>query len=307
MIDVTVYFGQIKTTAEGFQANCPKCDDHEKKFYYNTEKGVGCCFHSECAWFKERGGATERRLVAFFSRTGTQAAPPDVVESAPEADVELPEEFELLDELNPVLRETIYDYLESRGLAKKVVRAARAGYCQTGKHWGYMVFPVFDDEGQAVYWQGRRFKKRTPKFYNPPSSKKSELIYCINPVHHPRRIILVESIMNTLTLEHIGKTSTNLVMGLMGSSLSDIQRDKVLEHERNLLELVIALDPDALRPAADIAERFQGVIPAVKIARFPEGEDINSIGRMKAWDSIYTAQVYDPRKRVEFLLGASRE
>jgi DNA primase len=302
-MDVTTYFPQIRETAEGFSANCPRCEDKERKFYYNTEKGVGCCFHAECPWFKDRGGVTERRLVSYFSGQGVVTTTPEVIRSSKEADVKLPKEFALIADLDYEMKDTLYSYLGSRGIPKKVVQAARVGYCETGRFWGYMIFPVFDDEGEVAYWQGRRFKNRTPKFYNPKSTRKSELVYRINNARRPKTIILVESIINALTLESGIPSTHNLVLGLLGKSMSQEQRDQVLLYERWIESLVIALDGDAVRDAVEIASQFQGLVPATKIARVPDGEDINSLGREKAWDLIYQAPVYSEKHRMEFLHG----
>ena len=305
MPEVMQYFPQVRTTHEGWNACCPRCGDSKWKFYWNVEKAVGCCHHADCPWNPTHGGVTERRLLAFFSRSGVPSATPDLIKAAPEADIKLPEEFEPLNEMeNTLLRGQLYSYLDSRGLHKRLVDAARIGYCQTGKFWGYLIFPVFDDEGAVVYWQARRYKDREPKFYNPASSKKTELVYKIGTARKPKRITLVESIINTLTLETGHHQTHDLVMGLFGKTMSPAQREHVLLYDRWLQEIVVALDPDARREAVDIAMQFQGTKKAVKIAEFPEGEDVNSVGREGSWDLVHKALVFDKNRRMEFLLGS---
>lgn len=303
-MDITGYFGEIRETSEGFNANCPRCGDDSRKFYYNIEKGVGCCFHSECPWFKEAGGVTEKRLQYFFLKRGVEFATPEIIKTSEEADVELPEEFKLVGDLPRETRADIYAYLGSRGLNRKLVEVARIGYCESGRWWGYMIFPVFDDEGEVAYWQARRYKNRKPKFYNPESSKKTELIYRVSTSRKPHKIVLVESIINTLTLESGYPNPKCLVLGLLGKSMSETQYDYVMTYKKWLREIVVGLDPDARREAVEIAAQFASrKIPVVRVMQLPENEDINTLGRERSWALANRAPVFSPKNRMKFLLG----
>jgi len=303
--EVRKLFPLVIDTAEGFHADCPRCEDSEKKLYWNEAKNVGCCFHVDCPWFKDRGGVTERRLRAYFpSHFGISFHPPREIREAEEADLSLPKEFQLLGELPKRQCSEIQDYLGSRGLGKRILERAKVGYCNKGKLWGYIVFPVFNEDGEVVYWQARRYKNRTPKFHNPKSSRKSELIYRIGIAKRPRSIILVESIINVLTLESPSNSSPtrNLILGLLGKSMSSSQLDRVLSHEKWLKEIVVALDGDARREAVGMADQLSGIVPT-HIAEIPVGEDINSLGRERSWKLIYSAPLYKPTSRMELLAG----
>lgn len=302
--DLRGYFRVIKETSEGWKACCPRCDDKEWKFYWNVEKRVGCCMHSSCLWFTQRGGATERRVRAFFQNSDVQFEIPEVVASSEEADVKLPKEFRTLDRLPHDLRGELIMYLdEARGLSRRVVEKAKVGYCERGKFWGYIIFPVFNDDGEVIWWQGRRYKNRDPKFWNPKSSMKTEILYGISSPRQPKRLVLVESIINCLTLETGYDATTNCIRSLLGKTMSETQMDIILSKERWLKEIVIALDPDARREAVDIATRLQGRFPCVKLLTVPEDEDINTLGRERSWELIDRAPLYDPKKRMEFLVG----
>jgi hypothetical protein len=301
MDDVRQFFGQVWETPEGWKSHCPKCGDTEKKFAWNTQKNVGCCFHNSCAWFYQNGGVTLRRITSFFSNTGFEHVIPKVVEMSEEADVTLPKEFKLIKDLKEDIRDSLYAYLNHRQIARRIVDKAKIGYCETGKYWGYMIFPVFDEVGEVVYWQGRRFKNREPKFWNPKSSKKSELVYCVSVGTAPRCIVIVESVINALTIENM-EISKVAVMAILGKSLSETQMDYILSHERYTKEIIIALDGDARRDTVGIAERLQHTKCIIKMANVPDGEDINSLGREKAWDIIRSAEVYNQRKRTEFIV-----
>lgn len=309
MDELRGYFSNVKETSEGFKANCPACDDDGARFAFNEEKRVGCCFHAGCIWFYEKGGVSERRLVAFFSKKGIEYHIPEAVKSAVVKDVKLPEEFEVIRELPKEVRSNLLAYLAGRGLPKPIVYEANVGYCQTGKFWGYIIFPVLDEDGHVEYWQARRYKKREPKFRNPEYSRKSELVYRINPLAtRPQRIIIVESVINNLTLASLS-TRKDLPIAIFGKTLSERQRDYILQFEKWLLEVVITLDgpqekDNTRQSAVKMAESLMGVVPAVKIAQLPEGEDVNSIGREKSWKLIDTAPVFTPLEKMKFLIGA---
>lgn len=301
MKDISQYFARVWQTREGWRTYCPKCGDTEKKFYWNTEKNVGCCFHDSCLWFYKKGGVTAGRAASFFSSTGLVLQIPDVVESGEEADIKLPEEFKVIKSMEKELRSTLYYYLESRGIPREITKAARVGYCESGKWWGYLIFPVFNDEGKVVYWQGRRFKNRDPKFYNPKSSHKSELVYRVNPAVRPKKIILMESIINVLTVEDLANEKT-LVMAILGKSLSEEQKQYVLQFEKKLMEIVVALDGDARRDAVEIAEQFWAAgVPKVSVAPIPNGEDINSLGRKESLERIAQAEIFSKIHRSEII------
>jgi len=287
------FFDAVKPTGEGWKANCPKCDDRDMKFSWNTEKGVGCCHHSGCSWYEHAGGVTEYRLRAFFGDQPVLRSYPAKVIQSEEADVNLPEGFEILEEDHIVTA-----YLRSRGLMWKSIKQAKVGYCEKGKMWGYIIFPVFDN-GEVVYWQGRRFKDRDRKFWNPESSRKSELIYDVPSESRPKSIVLVESVINALTLTNGHLTNTK-VIATLGKKLSQTQISKILAYERYALDLVIALDPDAWREATDLAKTLCSALP-VKLAEFPAGEDVNSVGREEAWKRIYRAEAYRRERHLEIL------
>jgi len=298
--DIRDYFETSIDTREGFRANCPRCDDHEKKFYWNTEKGAGCCFHAGCPWFYQTSGVYEARLRAFFGDRPKYTAPKRIVASDT-ADVSLPDEFLTLPELDEATFTEVYYYLKSRGITQRAMETAMLGYCKKGEHWGYVIIPVFAN-GEVVYWQGRRFKHRQQKFYNPKSSRKAEILYEMASVTDPESILLVESAFNALTLDDgQGKSSTK-IFALLGSTLSEEQLSKILMYERYAKDIIVALDPDAWKKAVDMAKRLSGIVPAVRLAQFQPHTDINLIGRENAWGRINRALLYEPKRHVEMTM-----
>lgn len=289
-------FEVVKETGEGWKANCPRCGDDKMKLYWNVDKNVGCCQHMDCDWSPKKGGVGEREL-----REAMKADSPvhtRVLEKDKEiGDVTLPEEYRPLFKLRRGLREAIYSYLEVRHLKRKVLDMARVGYCESGRYWGYIIFPVFDEDGEAIYWQGRRFKKRNPKFYNPSCTYKTELLYALGS-KHPRMAVVVESAINALTLFQRPELHRQVVFIVFGKTLSDQQLKKIREY-KSLREVVVALDGDAWKEEVVMAKKLHGIMPDVKLCRLDYDDDLNSIGRARAWDHIFKAQSYDPRSHVK--------
>jgi hypothetical protein len=299
MTDIQAYFEKTKDTHEGFKANCPRCDDKTMVFHWNTEKGVGCCHHAGCPWYAGNGGIYESRLRAFFGDSEPYENPEKIIESGT-ADVKLPEEFQVLSDLDSGTFAEVYNYLRSRHLTRRAIESSMLGYCKSGKMWGYIIIPVFEN-GEVTYWQGRRFKNRDRKFFNPVSSRKSHLLYELASIRRPERVVLVESAINALTLDDGQGRSSSKIFALLGSSLSEQQFNKILLYEKYARELVIALDPDAWRKSVEIARRFSRVIPSVKLAKFPKKTDINNLGREESWEIIDHAILYKRENHLQIL------
>ncbi len=291
-------FDRVLETAEGFRANCPRCGDDKLKLYVNVEKRVGACFHQDCSWHPSKGGVTEFRLRAWMRKEGIHYTTTQVTERPKDADLALPPEYKLLDELEDSIKEAVYAYLMSRGLKRRTLQKMKVGYCPDGKFYGYIIFPVMDAEGKVIYWQARAFKTRKAKFYNPKASNKKEILYQIGGTKLTRSIVIVESIINALTLDNGVEQTAWAIIALLGKTMSEQQRQHILSYERTLREVTIALDPDAAREAVSVASQLSGFGFVVRIAQVPRGQDINSLGRLQAWERIERATVFNPAKGI---------
>ena len=98
---------------------------------------------------------------------------------------------------------------------------------------------------------------------------KSDVIYNIDALALFKTIYLVESITNSLTLGDQG-------IAIGGKIMSEYQVSRVLESP--VQRVVIALDPDAMRDAHLLAMKFISS-KKVKVVQFPEGKDVNDLGK----------------------------
>lgn len=295
--DLRSLFDKVIDTSEGFRTCCPRCGDEKFKLYWNEEKELGCCFHVGCQWLFSKGGITKHRLLAFMKQEGISYSYTRLhkVERPKEADIKLPEEFKLLDELEEGERQMVCSYLTSRGLRLRTLRRMKVGYCSTGKFWGYIIFPVMNSEGEVVYWQGRQYKQRKAKFYNPKASNKKEVFYQIGGGPRTRRVIIVESIINALTLVRSDEMGKDAVIALLGKTMSEQQRQHILSYERSLREIVVLLDPDAAKEAVSIAAQLEGYGIGIRLAVVPQGTDVNTLGATETWNRIGSAPLYNAK------------
>ena len=282
MENIENYFPETFPTNEGWKADCPYCGK-TKRLYWNVEKNIGCCMTADCAWHYSRGGVTAYRLRALVKKEGIRYTQPTrIIERPKDLESKLPEEFKLLDELDASLRDSLYAYLNSRGILTKTLKRQQVGYCEQGSLWGYIIFPVFDSEGKVIYWQGRRFKDRKQKFFNPPASNKKEIFYQLGGSIQTKHLIVVESIFNALTLDTGRPFRRTAVIALLGKTLSEHQLDHIRSYDKYLRDVVLALDPDAMQDTIQIAKKLTDCGFIVRIARVPDGEDLNSLGRGRA-------------------------
>src|SRR5580692_8842261 len=112
MSDITAYFQKIKESSNGWKASCPRCRHTGNTFSWSTEKNVGCCFNAACPWYYQRGGISHGRLSAFFNVSGIEETVPEVIQASETAEVKLPKEFRLIEDLHPSLGDKLFAYLE---------------------------------------------------------------------------------------------------------------------------------------------------------------------------------------------------
>lgn len=289
--EVRNFFPKVWETRLGFRAHCPACGDTKgTTFRWMDDRNWGCCFHASCVWYFRKGGITEDRLRKFFKQAPVYS--PEVIPAA-EGSPDLPEEF------GPLLPDVL-GYLEGRGLSQKILDEYHVGYCPSGRFWGYIVFPVFDGLGELVYWQGRRYKKREPKFYNPEASLKDEIFFQVGPPD-AAHIIVVESIINALTLAS-SLPATVTILVLLGKNMTEGQRDRLLLW-KGLQSVTFVLDPDAMREAILTASLLAGKF-RIRLALLPEGSDVNDLGAEKSWQIIKKARIYKEEEKISLLASA---
>lgn len=122
----------------------------------------------------------------------------------------------------------LYTFYEKRGISKETQSAYLTGYASSGKMYGRMVFPIYDEIRQLIGFAGRdvygRENKNIPKWKI--IGKKKNFVYpffipemenkFISSFNKEGEIILVESIGDSMSLYQQGIFNNLVSFGLSG-------------------------------------------------------------------------------------------
>jgi len=213
---------------------CPFHDETRGSFSANVVKNIWQCFGCKRGgnifdFVIEKGDAENVRAAAlliadwFAVRSDKPSAgerrskPPK--ESAPRATENKPLTFELQVDAD-------HDYLKERDLGPETIAHFGIGYCNRGLMKDRIAIPIHNEQGELVAYAGRwagEVPEGQDRYLLPADFHKSMELFNIHRVELARKdIILVEGFFSVFKLWQHGMTN---VVALMGSSLSDHQRD----------------------------------------------------------------------------------
>lgn len=285
---LTAKMGMYDYTRGWLKGDCPFCGK-ENKFGIHLEENKSNCFscgphgsafnaviaHAHLDKYNEVHqllNLTDN--ITYFRPRVKQVAK---VESLPE----LPPGYSSILVGDNEIANTARRYLKKRGFNLMTLAFKGFGYCDEGPYFGRIIMPYYR-EGKLIYFTSRTFLDIGVKVKNPPEEQfgigKSQLIYNIDSLLVYKRIELVESITNAVTIG-------DQAIAIGGKSISDYQFNCIIKSPCQ--EVVIALDPDALDLAYKLAYRLFD-FKKVKVVELPENEDVNSIGK-KAYKEIRKA------------------
>lgn len=138
---------------------------------------------------------------------------------------------------------------------------------------GYIVIPFYV-QGRLVYYTTRRYWLGAGgKFKNPGEETigigKSEVVYNVDALGLYKRVRVVESAINSLTIG-------NSAIALSGKKASDDQIRVILNSPVEELDLI--LDPDAYVESLWLGLKLC-LRKQVRITQLPEGFDVNDLGK----------------------------
>lgn len=261
--------------------DCPLCGG-DFKMGYNPIGDIAHCFKCE---YKGKGLELVKEMESVTNTTealsvlrSLDLTGVSVEEFRPKNRVEpkttliLPEGFRTLSRGKGAQRDIIYRYItRDRKIDPTIVTRAKVGYTSLGPYFGYVIFPIM--EGKVVkYFQARLVNGFGAKFKNPTEEdtgvNKSFILYNSRILNRLKKVYIVESIINVLTLKlkavaGLGKTfNRNLISMLIASPVE---------------EFVLVLDPDAHSKAIQLGLALVNH-KRIKILKLPEGEDVNDVG-----------------------------
>ena len=165
-----------------------------------------------------------------------------------------------------------HPYLASRGLSAATMRHFGLGYySRRGTMRGRVVIPIHNAEGKLVAYVGRWPEdtppESEPKYKLPSGFHKSWEVFNLHRVsQHARRVVVVEGYFSVFRLYQAGFRH---VVALMGSTLSEAQRQQVCERFQRV-QIFMDGDPAGRKASDTIAAQLAPHV-WVKIVVCPEG------------------------------------
>ena len=245
---------KVRPSPDGWQAQCPACalNGSDKqgvhlKLWRNGK--YSCAVHP----------GDESHNKAIYSLAGSGAMV-DVTAIAAEPQVEVPEfwDAEVLEGLKKD-----HSYWKGRGIDEEVVAPFRGGVAERAQMAGRYVFPVFDDkdEDKVIGFAGRRLDSKSEMKWKILGKRSLFIWGGIEEIESSRRVILVESIGDTLALMQRGVKD---VLCLFGTSMSQAVLAKLIM--LNPSSIIISLNRDDGKMINGLVH-YPGQEAAVKIER----------------------------------------
>tara|TARA_R100001443_G_C3356238_1_gene178006 strand:+ start:1328 stop:2248 length:921 start_codon:yes stop_codon:yes gene_type:complete len=277
--------------------HCPFCKHHKKKLNINliSEKwhcwvcGVGG--HKIVGLFRKL--KLEKRFFTDLSKIiGTTLS--SFSKDKSYETVSLPKEFNQLSSAsssNPEVRNAL-SYLRKRGLTSQDILKYNIGYCDSGKYGGMIIIPSYDEDGVLNFFTGRSYYDVNFKHLNPTVSK--DIVGFGLFVNWDLPITIVEGAFDAIAIKRNA-------IPLFGKQILDKLKIKILE--KDVKEINIALDKDAMKSAISMAQYFIGRGITVNFVDLPE-EDPSELGFEKITKIIRNVESLTPKKLLEYKINA---
>ncbi len=187
-------------------------------------------------WFQVSFGDASRRVV---DASEIQAG---VSGTRDEAGVENPPLTFSLRKLDPR-----HPYLPERGLEKETIEYFGLGYCSRGLMRGRVVIPIHNERGELVAYSGRypgEAPEGRPKYLLPSGFRKSHVVFNLNQAGASAKqngLVVVEGFFDVFRVWQAG---FHQVVAIMGSALSDRQRDLLADSVGPNGTITLLLDRD---------------------------------------------------------------
>lgn len=259
------------------KGDCPSCKKHDK-YGVNLSTSRTNCF--QCGWHPRplfairiiEGFETLAETWKFLGKfEGVEFLEPplDLIEYKQN---KLPESFRLMTFGKSRYSKLAQRFMSKRGFDIDDLSLQGVGYCTRGDYKGRIIIPYLL-KGEMIYFTARKFIDVGPKFKNPTIEEfgigKSLLLYNVDSLLIYRKIYLVESATNALTLGGNG-------IGIGGKVLSQYQRNQILLSPAE--KFVFIYDPDAywyaLHDALTLVAHKK-----IKIVLIKGDDDVNDIGK----------------------------
>jgi len=156
---------------------------------------------------------------------------------------------ELPPNMIPALRSDAKDYILKRGFDKSDVVKYKLGYCKEGRFAHRVIIPI-EVLDELKGFVARSINDATPKYLYSKGLRKANVLFSFRPqlLRYPV-LVLVEGALDAM---RVG----DLAVALLGSYLSNGQRELLLKYLSRDARVVVMLDSDAKSKAMAIAEKL---------------------------------------------------
>lgn len=183
-------------------------------------------------------------------------------------------------------------YLKQRGLTLFDILKYRIGYCETGEYTGKIIIPSYDANGQLNYFVSRAFYTAdTQRHKNPKVSK--DIIGFELFINWAEPIVLCEGAFDAIAVKRNS-------IPLFGKIIQPALQKKIIEER--VKNIYLCLDPDALKNAIQIAERFMSEGLNVYFVNLKSG-DASELGFEKITQILADTDVLTFERLMELKMG----
>ena len=253
--------------------NCPVCDEDRNKG--NLE--VNYFSHVYKCWSCGDSEGTHGPLGKLFDKYGNRKQKKVYNILQPEENkplekkkpkLRLPEHFTLFKDSNPrypIYRQA-YNYLKSRGINNEIIEKYGIGFCDKGSHFGRIVIPSYDKNGELNYYIARSWDPHTKAKYKNPEAEKDKIIFNENLIDWENDIYLVEGAFDSVFLPNS--------IPMLGKHMSDLLFENIYEKSKG--NIIICLDSDAWSDAVKLYHNLNGgsLYGRVKIIKLTGDSDV---------------------------------
>jgi len=176
-----------------------------------------------------------------------------------------------LNNKDPDIRDVIR-YVFSRGLTKRDLWYFKFGTCAEGRYRRRVIMPSFTADGDLNYYVARSIEPDVKmKYINAKVPKKDVIFNEIN-IDWTQELTLVEGPFD------LTKCDDNATC-LLGSTLGENYElfHKIVKHQTPVL---LALDPDAIKKAHNIAQKLVGYGVHVRMLNLGKFNDVGEMSKM---------------------------
>ena len=258
---------------EEYAFYCTFCNHHKKKLQVNLKTQKWHCWicntggHNLIQLFKKLKATKEQFQELYdsgYSKTTKFVSEEDTTKEV----VKLPSQYiPLWEKQNTPEYKRAMLYLQNRGITIFDILKYSIGYCESGLYSNRIIIPSYDENAQLNYFVGRSFYDTTMKYKNPFVSK--DVIGFDLFINWSEPIILCEGVFDAITIKRNA-------IPLFGKTIPKKLERKIIE--KNVQDIYIALDTDAIKDSLKICEKFMNQGRNVYMVDLPNNTDPSDLG-----------------------------